>query len=347
MPATAPAPAKKASTPVPTPIYRKQNPLTVANPIVKLTKTLVYRQLQLELTGGLTLLPANNTQANTGIGDEWAALQNLIIQANGSDVMRNFAGDDLYWLNYFWYGRGPQTIATLGDGATANPTFDSVLTVPFWHPRAFHPFDTLVDSGRFNDFTIQAIFNPFTSVNSAATGYASGPQISIVSHEQILPTDPGDQPRLNWVVKKLQNTPPGANSSFRVPLDAGLNYRRFIINIKNAAATADAGSTTFATLPQNLVSNVKVVGAGGRVYADEPWQNLVSPQRVETNSDLNPVRRSSASNSLAWGLIDLCKDGRLTESMPNPADAYLEFNVLGTCQINVLLDQLFPIAQAG
>lgn len=340
--ATASAPASKKS--VPTPIYRKQAPLTLAQAFVKLTRTLVYRQLQLELTGQLAVTAANNTQANLSVGDEWSTLQSILIQANGSDIVRSFTGDQLYWLNHLWYGRAPQTTATLGDGATLNPSFDSILTIPFWMPRSFHPFDTLLDSGRFNDLQIAATFAPATGVNSAATGYTVNPQVNIVSHEQLAPTDPNDQPQLNWVVKPISINMAGANSAARLPLDAGLSYRRFVINVKNSAGTADAGSTTFASTPQSLVSNVRVVGAGGRVYFDEPWLNLVQPPRVEMNADIAPVRRSSSSSHLAWGSIDLCKDGRLGEAMANPADAFIELNVGGACLVTVLVEQLFPIA---
>src|SRR4051794_26755465 len=92
-----------AAPPVPTPIYRKQSPSTQAAPLTKLNKTLVYRELALELSVQPTITIANNTAANTLLGDEWAALSNIQLTVNGSDVLRNFSGDDLWWLNWFWY----------------------------------------------------------------------------------------------------------------------------------------------------------------------------------------------------------------------------------------------------
>jgi hypothetical protein len=304
---------------------------------VKLAKTLVYRQLTLELTGALTLTAANNTAANTAMGDEWACLTNFQIQANGSDVFRNFSGDDLYWLNWFWYQVPPRLTATLGDAATANPSFDSTLIVPFWYPGCFHPFDSLLNSGRFTDFQALATFGSFTSINSTATGWATNPTISLNSHEQLLPTDPNDQPKLNWVVKKLSNIPGGANGAYRVLLDAGVNYTRFLINIKNAAGTADAAA------PAASVGNIKVVGAGGRVYEDRSYNELLQETRIRKGMLQTVSRRGTSSNSDAWVEIDLCPDGRLKEAMPNPNDAYLEFNVLASCQINVFPSIIFPI----
>lgn len=330
------------SAPVPTPIYRKQTPVVYPgsgnNQPVKLYKTLVYRELNVELVCSPTLTAANNTAANTGMGDEWAVLKQLQLTVNGSDQLRTFSGDDLWWLNYFWYGQPPKTTATLADGATANPAIDSTLIVPFWMPRAFHPFDSLVDSGRFNDVQLSATFGNYTDINSAATGWTTQPTLNLLSHEQVLPADPNDQPKINWVIKKLVNTPAGANGSYPVPLDSGVSYRGFIINIKTAAGTADV------TNPATFVSNVKVVGAGGRVYYDAPWQDLVSYQRSRMGLPQTVARRGASSNDQAWGYIDLCQDGRLTEALPNPADAHLEFNVLQSCQINVLVNQIFPIA---
>lgn len=341
--------AQKVAAPaVPTPIWRKQNPLnsqgTKGQQVVKLTKTLVYRQLQLELTGAPTLTGANNTAANTALGDEWGVLTNLQIQANGSDVFRNFTGDDLFWLNWFWYRQSPATTATIGDGATANPAFDSTLIIPFWYPGAFHPFDTLLNSGRFNDLQILATFGDWTSINSAATAWTTNPSIAITTHEQLMPADPEDAPKLNWVVKKLSNIPGGANNAYRVLLDAGVNYTRFLVNIKKSDGTADAGSTTYNTTPQSLVTNIKVVGAGGRVYEDRNFLELQQECRLRKAMLQSITRRGQASNSGAWLEIDLCPDGRLKEAMPNPNDAYLEFNVAGNCQINVFPSIIFPIA---
>lgn len=343
---------KVTAPPVPTPIWRKQNPIVSqgqkGQQISKLNRTLVYRQLQLELTGAPTVTAGNNTAANTLMGDEWGCLANLQLQANGSDVLRNFTGDDLYWMNAFWYKQplGPHVTPTLGDAATANPAFDSTLLLPFWYPDAFHPFDTLVNAGLYTDFQLLATFTDWTGINSAATAWTSSPQIAISSHEQVLPADPNDQPKLNWVVKKLSNIPGGANSAYRVLLDAGVNYSRFLINIKNSAGTADAGSTASATLPTALVSNVKVVGAGGRIYEDRSVAELIQECRVrKMMPDTGIARRSTSSNFGAWFEIDLCPDGRLKEAMPNPNDAYLEFNVTANCQINVFPSILFPNGQ--
>lgn len=346
-----PSDSKVSAAPVPTPIWRKQNPIVsqgqVGQQISKLNKTLVYRQMTLELTGAPTLTLGNNTQANTVMGDEWGCLTNFQIQANGSDVLRNFTGDDLWWMNAFWYKQplGPQITATIGDGATANPAFDSTLIVPFWYPDSFHPFDTLVNAGRFTDFQALATFGSFTSINTAATAWTQSPQIALSSHEQLLPSDPDDTPKLNWVVKKLSNIPGGANSAYRVLLDAGVNYSRFLINIKNSAGTADAGSTASATLPTALVSNVKVVGAGGRIYEDRNLAELIQECRVRKGMPNLMPRRSTSSNYGAWFEIDLCPDGRLKEAMPNPNDAYLEFAVTANCQINVFPSILFPNGQ--
>src|SRR5690348_14421651 len=93
----------KANAPVPTPIYRKQNPVAYVSAgtavPVKLYRSLLYRFLALELTGAATTTIANNTAANTAIGDEWGCVTNIDISVNGSDHLRNFSGDDLWWLN--------------------------------------------------------------------------------------------------------------------------------------------------------------------------------------------------------------------------------------------------------
>lgn len=335
-----------ASAPVPTPITRRQIPVTYQSATtvpVKLNRTLAYRKLRLELTGQPTLTAANNTAANTGQGDEWAVCKLIQIAVNGSDQLRTFTGEQLWWLNWFWYGQSPRITATLADSATANPTFDSSLVIPFWKPRAFHPFDTALDSGRFNDMQLAVQWGAFTDVNSAASAWTANPVLNLLSEEQVLPQNPMDQPKLNWVSKSLVNIPAGANSSYIIPLDAGVSYDSFILNVKKADASADAGSVTYTSTPASLISSVKLVAAGGRVLWDGLWSDLVQTSRTEKSMPQTATRRSAQSSDQAWGMLDLCSDGRLTEAAFNPQDMHFEINVLGTCQITILPSQIFPL----
>lgn len=328
-------------------VTRRQQPVTYTGSgqkqIVQLNKGLLYRALMLRLTGAATTTIANNTAALTSLGDEWGVIKKVEIIANGSDVLFSMSGNDLWWYNRLWYDTFPHVTPTIGDGATANPAFDSTLIIPFWSPRSSKKIDTALFSGEFSDFRLEITWGTFTDINSAATAFTTNPVVEVGSTEQepsVLP------PVLRRIIKYVQQ-PAGANAAFRIPLDVGPMYRGFLINTTNTAGTTESAAQ---------FSNVKLV-SGSTVYADisEPMLqqsgNLLYgiPFGIEkTTAGIayqTTPRISTSSSQAAWYNFDLVQDGYLTEAINTSSlsELYLEFNVTGACTINVLASQLIPL----
>ena len=101
-----------------------------------LSRGMVYRELYLRLKGTVTVAAASNTAANVKRGDEWGVVKKIEISANNTDVLRSFSGNDLWWINRFFYGSNPKVSPSLLDTGVANPVFDSVLVMPFWMPNS-------------------------------------------------------------------------------------------------------------------------------------------------------------------------------------------------------------------
>src|SRR5712672_1154051 len=107
-----------------------------------LSRGMILRELHLRLTGQLTVAGASNTAAATLRGDEWAVVKRIDVIANNTDVVKSISGNAQWWQNFFHYEKRPRITGVIGDGATLNPTFDSVIIIPFWMPRSLRGIDT-------------------------------------------------------------------------------------------------------------------------------------------------------------------------------------------------------------
>jgi hypothetical protein len=311
---------------------------------IQLYKSLWYREITLRLQGQPTLTAANNTVANTAKGDEWGVVKKIEVIANSSDVVFSCSGDDLWWLARYNFGSNPRITPTLGDGATANPAFDSTLTIPFWAVRSAKPMDTILQSDGLQDFRLEITWGTFTDVNTAATAWTANPTIEVGSHESE-PTPMFSPAWIKRIVKSTQSVA-GAQAAFRFPLDVGPAYRGFLINATTPAGVDTAG----------LFSNVKLI-SGSTVFYDQSESMLAQMGNLRNGLPFNiekvittglayatNPRISASSNLLAWYNLDLCPDGYLSEAISsrNVNELYLEFVTTAAATINVISTQLLP-----
>lgn len=311
--------------------------------IQQLNKSLAYREIYLTLTGQPTLTLGNNTVANTGRGDEWGVLKRIRIIANSSDVLFDMSGDQLWWINRQAFGTKPKITVTLGDGATANPTFTSTLVIPLWATRAGKPMDAVLDSGGLTDFRMEVTWGTFTDVNTAATAWTANPSLSVGSHENEL--TPAFYPPLVGRKVAQQQIVAGVSSNFRFNLDVGPLYRGFLIN-----ATTNA---TPAVDTAGLFTNVRLI-SGSTIFfdLDEPTLQQAMTLRSGTPFSLEKTittgvafttnaRINANANEAAWYNLDLVTDGYLSEAINTARfnEFYLEFVTSAACVLNVISHQ--------
>src|SRR4051812_7444674 len=84
---------------------------------VEISRGMAIREIHLRLKGQPTLTGANNTVANTLLGDEWGVVKKIEVFTNGSNPLVSLTGQQLKNLNRFWYDTLPPFTPTLGDGA--------------------------------------------------------------------------------------------------------------------------------------------------------------------------------------------------------------------------------------
>lgn len=308
-----------------------------------LSRGMIYRELALRLTGAATTTGVNNTGANTLKGDEWGVVKRIDVIANNTDVIKSISGVELWWLNFFWYGARPQVTAAIGDGATANPPFESVLILPFWMPQSVRPIDTALDSRELSDLKIEVTWGTFTDINSAATAFTTAPQLHVSSVESFGVAGPFAQ----WRTYEIQQQITATNPRLQIQLPVGPIYRGFYVNFTDA--NVDSGA---------ILNNFKVV-SGTTVFADVREEDLRQVQAIRTNLQRDfgptgatgaylPFLRGNANNYMGHYYYDHCMDGFLSEGIDTLgfSEFTLELDVAvggGTTRVFVLPQQIIPV----
>lgn len=340
--------------------FRKQSSIAVSQlatlgtkSIVQLSKGQIYRELPLRLSGSVTFAAgASNAAATMSRGDEWGLIDRIDVVVNGNDVIRSFTGTQLRMLNRLWYGSVPRMGITLGDGATAAPTFDSTLIIPFWQPLSIKPMDTALDSSLYGDFRLEITWAAGGTFQSAAALTAINVTLDVCSYESFGVTGEFSTMKLYQSISTIS----AANNAFQVPMSVGPVYRGWFIN------AASAATSNTADLP-NAISNIRIV-SGGTVFRDIPFAVLRDWQRQRLGWGREIVQNAAASDVVsnavstfmrmskntqlvedAWGFLDLCQDGYLGEGIDTIgfSELNLEFNLSAGCSLTVIPVQIYPV----
>lgn len=305
----------------------------------KLERGFIVRELYLRLNGAPTLTAPNNTAANTKKGDEWAIIKELRLVANGTDVIKVLSGNELWWLNYHLFRKAPKVTAALGDGATANPAFDSTLILPFSMPDSKFPFDTVLDTARFSTLTLEVQWGSYTDINATATGWTTLPTLEVYGYESFGITVNPSQ----WRVYKQTHDVPASNTKMKIDLTTGVMYKGFLLNMDHAGAD-----------DKTLLNNVKVI-SGTTVFFDMPGEMIRELHDLKngcvrsfSGTAYDDLRIGNNNDRGAWYYVDLAKDGLMTEIIDTLglSSFYLELDVLkaaGVTTLSVIPMEITPI----
>lgn len=308
-----------------------------------LSRGMVYRELYLRLKGAPTLTAANNTQAKTLQGDEWACVSRIDLVANNTDVIRSFSANALWWLNYYMYGHNPFITSNIGDAATANVSFDSTLILPLWMPQSVRPMDTALDARTLSDLSIEITWGTYTSINADASAWTTEPSLEIYGLQSFNVQGPFNQCR----IKSIEKTISATSTEFQVILPVGPMYRGFLMNFTDAGADdgtilnnfkITSGSTVFADMPADVLDKVE------RARHGCPWIH-----NTGAAVDYLQLRRGTTYNSvLGWYYYDHVTDGFLSEAIDTLG--FSEFNLeldvtvgAGTTKAYIYPIQVIPV----
>lgn len=304
---------------------------------------MVYREIMVRLQGQITATAVNNSKANTQKGDEWGVIKKIELIANGTDVLKSIDGNALWWLNYFLYGKAPRVTPALGDGATVNPSFDSLLILPLWIPRSVKPIDTALDSRELSSLEIAVTWGTFTDINSAATAFTTAPTLELYSLESFNVSGPFS----TWRVFPIEREIVANNSRFQIQLPVGKMYRGFLINTEDGGADQNDIMTRF-----KLISGTTVfadLNAGGGVL--EQWYDLRNGLQRPFDSvgdAYMDLRRGNNNDLDGWYFYDHVTDGFMPEAIDTLgfSEFFIELDVTvgaGTTKVVVFPMEIVPI----
>jgi hypothetical protein len=297
-----------------------------------LSRGMVYRELALRLKGQLTLTSGDNTSANTERGDEWALIKAIKIVANHTDVIKRIRGADLWWLNYFWFGKIPETSAEIADSNTANPSFNSVLILPFWMPRSAKPIDTALDGRELSGLEIVVEWGAATDVNSNVSGFETDPTLYVTSLESFNVSGPFSQ----WRLYPIEQEIVADNPELQIQLPVSYMYRGFTL------IATDGG-----VIQGDIINNVKL-RSGSTIYEDQQADVLNEWFPLRNGCESGPARRSDDDSINGVYRVDHVTDGYMTEAIDTLgfSEFTLELDVSvgsGTTKAIIYPDQLVPV----
>lgn len=300
----------------------------------------VLEELVLRLRYAPTLTNTNNTQAKTLRGDEWAIVKGIRLVANGTDVLRDFSGDELWWINFFTYHLMPQVSPNLGDGTTANPVIDSILVLPTVLPGIKRPFDVVLPTGKLSSLKLEIEWGASTDLNADAAAFTTSPTMEIYSLQSfgIANLQPGQMR-----IYSTQSTITATTPRHQVKLPVGVTYRGLLIQ------TLDAG------VEQGDILNNLKLRSGGNVFYDLPGkviqehvaQRLRLPRGFSgTAYDDHKISVQSSFNG--WYFIDLAPGGSLMQVIDATglSELFIEADVTvgsGTTLMNILPFEFIPL----
>lgn len=329
-------------------IFREQATITYvsgAKVVQKLGRGSWYKYLVLRFRGAITCAALDNTNAKTKPGDEWALVQRLEMIVGG-DTVFSMSGEELRAFNRVWFRANPKYTTALGDGTTVNPSWDSVLLVPFITPGLARPQDTLLDTTDAEEVKLEVTFGTHTDVNGSATGMTTTPSIVVSSKESY------GNPAY-WCdrsISRFDVTTTGANTDAKVELTTGeRGYVAFMVHAEDASGN-DVTSA---------INRIRLK-SGPRTFVDVDAQSLLQSQILidSVEQDQNPTSggalfyddgaRSSNSDNRSWYWLPMSDDGYLTESLKADglSDLFFTFDVASACKVTVLAVVITPNPKA-
>jgi len=210
------------------------------------------------------------------------------------------------------------------------------------------PMDTLLDARKLSDLTIEIQWGSHTDINGDATAFSG--QVVVNSLEAF--GIAADAQFSSWRRFEIRQAVSAANERFQIMLPVGDLYRGFLINAKEAGPPISdspaiinrlkliSGSTTYVDIDARTLQEMSIA----RGEHSLQYEDTILDRQV-------PFRISGDSDYRGWYWLDLCTDGRLSESIETLglSEIMLELDVnAGTAPtIYVYPQQIVPVRKAA
>jgi len=287
-----------------------------------LPRNYAYRSIQLLLVANLTRTTTASTSAELPKDSPPAQLiKNIMIRANGRDVIKNYDMETLHRMNEIRWGVRPYIYShgwAGGDNASEQTLeVHAQIDLAMW--RAIRPIDTLLNSAGLA--TLELIITWGTGMDTMSDGWQAedGAQVTVNSATLYVAAieSVGVPAGTRFMVNKeymIRSQVNAESANHQIDLPVGNLYRSFILK------THSDGENTDDILP---LPKMITVQAGTEVFKQRIGHFLQADNRLETENQVPERIGSGAALDHAlqeltlegYYLLEFVKDGRLTECL--------------------------------
>ncbi len=311
---------------------------------LQLPRNYAYRQLGLELRTDLSR--AVGTTGGPKDSAPAQLVQNIMIRANGRDVIKNYDLESLHRLCEMRHHVRPHIYAEdwSGFAVKSNSLIRVCAAIDFAMWDAVRPIDTLLDSASLATLeliiTWGAGVDTMTDAFDGASVTVNAATLYVSSVEAVgVPAGTRFMTNKEYMIRSQVNA---ASTRHQIQLPVSNMYRSFVLKTHSDGVQVD----TILPHPQTII-----IQAGTEVFKNRIAHGIQADNRLEkrmevpeqTSSTAALNHRLQALTLEGYYLLEFVKDGRLTESLDtsrlSSLDLFLDVSNPGT---NDFID-VFPV----
>jgi len=306
----------------------------------------ILREIHLRLSFTLTT-SANLAAAAIAAGGVWGLVKRLRILA-GNEIIKDYTGEELRFLNAIWYRTFSRDRLTLGATSTA---IVATLKLPFWDRGGFRPMDTALNTSDYSNLRIEVTWGTFTDVASTGTAFSVTPQIDWTMEISTYGVDTPNSERVLLPTRIQRDVYisdiAGAVTDRPYKLSTGLHSIRDMLIYTKDSSGNDAA---------NKISTLKLISvtttllqADFQSLRDGAYLMKELREPVISGAPVSPFQ-DSQFNMDAWLYLDFAKDSFLSEAMPTallPELKLLLTTPSAVSNLTIVTTQLYPPMKAA
>lgn len=272
-------------------------------------------------------------------------VQNIMIRANGRDVIKSIDMETLHRLDQIRHGIRPHINFADFSGYTVETDVEMMVhaQIDFEMWRAIRPIDTLLNSAGLATLDLIITFgSPDDVMNDAYDPAAGGCSVDAATLYVAAVESVGVPPGTRFAMNKeymIRSQVTAASTSHQIQLPVSNLFRSFVLKTHSDGDQVDT-----------ILNNIQIK-AGTEVFKNRYASFLQMDNRIECGIEVAEVDGSAAAvdhyflEHLLEGyyLLEFVKDGRLTECLDtsrlSSLELLLDVNTVGT---NDFID-IFPV----
>ena len=289
---------------------------------LQLPRNYAYRSIQLLLVADLTRVTTAGTSANSCKDSAPAQLvKNIMVRANGRDVIKNYDMETLHRLDEIRHGVRPYiySYAWAGGDDAADKPLKVAAQIDFAMWRAIRPIDSLLNSAGLA--TLELIITCGTGMDTMDNDWQAeaGAAVTVNSATlYIASTESVGVPQgTRFVVNKeymIRSQVNASSNNHQIDLPTGNLYRAFVLKLHSDGDQLD----TMLPLPKMITiqagTEVFKQRIGGFLQADNRLETEIQvPERIGSGAALDHALQELLLEG--YYLLEFVKDGRLTECL--------------------------------